>query len=128
MIPKLTLFIIITSYFLYKNINLGILFFIGNIILICYFNNKIYTIHHKGNEYEKSTNIIESDVIEILNNIDKIIFRGKTDEELYKLKNKTNNIFNESLNFYTLILFKQNSEFRPFIYINCTIISELIHI
>lgn len=81
-IPNLTLITIVFLYFLYKNYTIGIIFLLGNIILMLYLYYNWEKIHYYNQIYE--TNSVESEnyIIEILNNIDKIIFRGHIDEEI----------------------------------------------
>jgi ABC-type bacteriocin/lantibiotic exporter with double-glycine peptidase domain len=52
-------------------------------------------------EYEKYVTDNEAYLVEILNNIDKIIYRGQTDNEINIYEDKTNNTINRAFKFYS---------------------------
>jgi ABC-type multidrug transport system fused ATPase/permease subunit len=91
-IPTMTLLILVFVYFFYKNYILGFIFLIGNIILFIYLYNCMFNTVNKCLIYEDGITNIESTVIEILNNIDKIIFRGKIKEEMDNFKGTSYNL------------------------------------
>jgi ABC-type bacteriocin/lantibiotic exporter with double-glycine peptidase domain len=101
LLPNISFLIIIATYFLYNNIVFGLIFIIGNILLILYlFFNWSGMIEH-NEEYEKYVNDNEAYLVEILNNIDKIIYRGQTDNEISIYSDKTNNTINKAFKFYS---------------------------
>ena len=102
--PTVTLLILVFTYFFYKNYILGIIFLIGNILLILYLYNSIYGITNKCLKYEDGISNIESAVVEILNNVDKIIFRGKISEEMDNFKNSSYNLIKIANNYYNNIV------------------------
>jgi len=104
-IPTITLILIVFVYFCYKNYTLSIIFLIGNIIIISYLYYNIHGILNKCMKYEDGITNIESLVVEILNNIDKIIFRGKIKEEMDNFKNSSNNLLKVSFDYYYNIIY-----------------------
>lgn len=101
LLPNISFLIIIAIYFLYNNILFGLIFIIGNIFLILYlFFNWNAMIEH-NEEYEKYVTDNEAYLVEILNNIDKIIYRGQTDNEINIYSDKTNNTIDKAFKFYS---------------------------
>jgi len=101
LLPNVSFLIIIAIYFLYNNIIFGVIFIIGNIFLILYlFFNWNGMIEH-NEEYEKYVTDNEAYLVEILNNIDKIIYRGQTDNEINIYSDKTNNTISTAFKFYS---------------------------
>lgn len=97
-LPNIAVLLVIFGFFVYKSIIIGSIFLIGNVIVICYilyYLNDIFDINKK---YEIEVTNNESYIVEILNNFDKIIFRGNKDEEIEKLKNITNNTVDYGFN------------------------------
>lgn len=100
-LPNLTFLIIVSAYFLYKNAVFGIGFILGNFALIAYliYNWEDMLIHNDS--YEKYVNETESYLQEILNNIDKIIYRGQTMNEIDAFTEKTEKSINHAFSFYS---------------------------
>jgi len=84
-IPTLIFLLIITGYVLYVNIFLGLFFIIANILVLSYPYFTVNDVLNKNSEYEKSATNIEFYILEILNNMDKIIFRGQAFKEIEKI-------------------------------------------
>ena len=101
LLPNISFLIIISIYFLYNNILFGLIFIFGNIILILYlwfnWNNMI----EHNEEYEKYVGDNEAYLVEILNNIDKIIYRGQTDNEINIFSEKTDKTIKTAFKFYS---------------------------
>jgi len=89
-IPYITFFCIICMYFFYKNMIFGIGFIISNIILLIYTFVDIKYLIKYNNEYEKIIIDNESYLVDLLNNIDKIIYRGETNKEVDIFWNRGN--------------------------------------
>jgi len=104
-IPNITLIIIISIYFFYKSTTLGTIFIIGNLIILIYIILSYQNISYKNKIYEESLHKNDSYIVEILNNIDKIIFRGYNNNEIDNLKNYSNETINDSLKFYSSAIF-----------------------
>jgi ABC-type bacteriocin/lantibiotic exporter with double-glycine peptidase domain len=81
MFPNLAYLIITSAYFSYINPMYGTVFLIGNLLLIGYYSLVLPTIIKDNDNYEKS--VIKTDIhlIDLLNNVDKIIYRGQSNHE-----------------------------------------------
>lgn len=100
-LPILTFLIVIISYFLYHNPMMGILFLVANIIIILYFIAVCRNIMDKDEVYEKTAAKYEFHILEILNNIDRIIYRGQTDQEISKLTELMKDTIKKAYEFYS---------------------------
>lgn len=100
-LPNLTFLLIISCYFLYSNMVLGIIFILGNICVATYLLFNWENMLEHNEEYEKYVNANESYLLEILNNIDKIIYRGQVNNEIEIFDEKTKKSIDISLKFYT---------------------------
>jgi ABC-type multidrug transport system fused ATPase/permease subunit len=58
---------------------------------------------NSNEEYEKHVGETEAYMVEILNNIDKIIYRGQTENEIGMFSEKTEKSINSAMNFYSNI-------------------------
>jgi ATP-binding cassette subfamily B protein len=105
LLPNITFLIIISSYFLLKNTIFGVSFIIGNILLLIYLYLNWENMLVYNEDYEKHVNDTESYLQEILNNIDKIIYRGQTLNEIEVFSDKTNNSINKAFDFYSITSF-----------------------
>jgi ABC-type multidrug transport system fused ATPase/permease subunit len=97
-IPQLTLILVIFCFFMYKNIKIGLLFLVGNLILLVYIYRSYSVLIHKNEKAEEETVKSESALNEILNNFNKIIFRGMKDNEINLIENNTNNLYKINFN------------------------------
>jgi ABC-type bacteriocin/lantibiotic exporter with double-glycine peptidase domain len=102
LIPNITMIFIVFLYFMYNNIYIGSIFLLGNIIILIYFTYVVNIIIYHNKIYENDITISESYMVEILNNIDKIIFRGNINEEIDKHNKKCDNTVNSSIKFYSI--------------------------
>jgi ABC-type bacteriocin/lantibiotic exporter with double-glycine peptidase domain len=100
-LPNLTFLLIVSFYFLYKNIIFGGIFVIGNIIFLLYLLYNWNSMMKYNNDYEKYVGDNESYLVEILNNIDKIIFRGQVNSEIETYSEKTNTSIDKAFSFYS---------------------------
>jgi ABC-type bacteriocin/lantibiotic exporter with double-glycine peptidase domain len=92
-LPNITVLLVIFVFFVYKNIYIGAIFLTGNIIVILYILYYLNDIIDVSKKYELEITNSESYIVEILNNFDKIIFRGNKDKEIDKFANITNRTF-----------------------------------
>jgi ATP-binding cassette subfamily B protein len=90
-LPYATFVIIICMYFCYKNLLFGLGFIIGNICLISYCFLNIDELVKYNNKYEKIVVENESYLIDILNNMDKIVYRGEIDNEIKTFWTRSDN-------------------------------------
>ncbi len=84
-LPTVTFVAIISIYFLYKSFYVGMIFIIGNILLVMYCANTVKNVYIKNRNYEKHINEHDSKILEVLSHFDKIIYRAQTSEELKKM-------------------------------------------
>lgn len=101
LLPNITFLLIVSAYFLYKNTIFGVGFIIGNICWIAYGLYNMQDMVVQNENYEKNVNETESYLIDILNNMDKIVYRGQTDSEINTFSQKTNNSIDAALAFYS---------------------------
>uniref|UniRef100_A0A6C0KHR7 ABC transporter domain-containing protein n=1 Tax=viral metagenome TaxID=1070528 RepID=A0A6C0KHR7_9ZZZZ len=101
LLPNITFLLMISIYFLYNNVIFGSIFIIGNILLVLYlFLNWNNMLSH-NEEYEKFVSDNEAYLVEILNNIDKIIYRGQTTNEIDIFSGKTDKSIDTAFKFYS---------------------------
>ena len=81
-LPNITLFLIISIYFLYIDYLFGFIFLIGNIIIFIYLFYIFSKIIVYNNIYEDNVKKNDNNTVEILNNIDKIIYRNEYKNEI----------------------------------------------
>ena len=127
-LPNITLLFVIISYFAYKNGSFGSLFFICNLIIIVIIYYRYPVIQASNSLYEQSLNDNENRLMEILNNMDRIIQRGQNEYETTTFNSKINHTIDTSIDFYT----KSNRESMiATVLLNATIfanIAYLIHL
>jgi len=100
-LPTLTFLVILSAYFLYNSWILGAMFIAGNAVLFAYIYRSRNQMMHKNAEYETYTVENESYLLEILNNIDKIIYRGQVDREIETFWDKTSQAIDKAMEFYS---------------------------
>lgn len=100
-LPNITFLFIICFYFLYQNPTLGIGFIFGNMCILGYllFNWKEILEYNK--QYENMVGETETALQEILSNIDKIIYRGQTGNEIERFEKQTNKSIGSAYTFYS---------------------------
>jgi ABC-type bacteriocin/lantibiotic exporter with double-glycine peptidase domain len=91
---------IISAYFLYKNVTLGLAFFTSNIILILYIAFNWNDMMYYKNIYETHSNTNEIAVIDLFNNFDKIIYRGQSEKEIDEYTQRSTRCMKASSAFY----------------------------
>ena len=99
-IPNITMILIILFFFLFQNMNTGIIFLIGNIIAFTYFYYISGNIMKYNIIYEKDSVVSENYIVEILNNVDKIIYRGNINEEITTHNDICDRTINSSIHFF----------------------------
>jgi len=114
MIPNIGFILMVSLYFLYTNTLFGIGFFIANICILLYVIYIWDDLMRIRMAYEFKVNSNEKYLIDIFNNMDKIILRGKTqyeseiynnivDEGIEKTKDFYNNVNNHLFIITTII-------------------------
>lgn len=101
LLPNLTFLLIVSFYFLYKNTIFGTGFIIGNVILVTYMWWHLKFIVGHNEQYEKQVTESESYLIDILNNMDKIVYRGQVETEIAIFNEKTNKSIDMAFEFYS---------------------------
>jgi ABC-type multidrug transport system fused ATPase/permease subunit len=104
LIPTAAFLLGISLYFLYKNVVLGSMFLIGNIIALCYAIYFWSDMSTAKNYQETKINENEKYIVDILNNIDKVIYRGQTTIEIDSFAEKTDasiDVANKYMSFVT---------------------------
>lgn len=102
-IPFIAFIIMVAAYFMYKNVFLGLFFIITNIMIglyIVYFWNDLLKVK---TDQEYNFNKIEKHIIDIFNNMDKVIYRGQVNEEINTFSVKTEEIIKTTLNYLYMI-------------------------
>jgi len=101
LIPTMGFLFVITTYFYYKNFALGTIFIVLNIILFCY----LFICWTPMFEYKQKQEAIvignERYILDNLNNIDKVIYRGTMAEEIRVMEEKTKECIEYSLDMTT---------------------------
>jgi ABC-type multidrug transport system fused ATPase/permease subunit len=109
-LPNLTFIIIVSLFFLYKNLLFGLFFFISNILLILYLYLNIDEIIRLNDKYENTVNDTELYLLEILSNMDKIVYKGQSESEIKNFTTLSDNstkdayIYNSEINFHNNVM------------------------
>lgn len=88
--PSLAFLIVISIFFLYKNSGFGSIFLAGNVFILLYAMYFWKDMVEFKNRQENKINQNEQYLVDILNNIDKVIYRGQVLNEIDIFSNKTN--------------------------------------
>jgi len=102
-LPNLAFILMISLYFIYNNPLFGIFFLISNLIVIYYLLHNWDGLMKLRMTYENKVNINENYMIDIFNNMDKIILRGTTDYENSIYNNLINEGIEKTIEFYKLL-------------------------
>jgi ABC-type bacteriocin/lantibiotic exporter with double-glycine peptidase domain len=89
----------ISIFFFYVNPILGFSFFIANIFIMFYILFFWKSLSKEKNIHEVKMNENEKFIIDILNNIDKVISRGQNEIEINKFSNMTNDCIQSGIRF-----------------------------
>lgn len=100
LIPTIIFIFVIVFYIFFIDVYLGIFFVICNIFILLYPYVYLDDIVKKNNEYEKSATYNEFYVLELLNNMDKIIFRGEATNEISIFKKMSDMVTKKAYDFY----------------------------
>jgi ABC-type proline/glycine betaine transport system permease subunit len=102
-IPNIGFILMISIYFIYTNTLFGISFFLANAFIIIYLMLNWDNLMKLRMEYENKVNYNEKYLIDILNNIDRIILRGKTEDEHIVYTDLINDGIKKTIDFYDSI-------------------------
>lgn len=99
-IPNLSLLFVVFIYFLIKDLYIGSIFLLGNVLIILTLFYFIPDIMIYNQKYEKEVTRSEGSVIDILSNIDKIITMGQSKKEVKNLKEDIKQTIDTSIRFF----------------------------
>lgn len=99
-LPNIVFVIMIGIYLFYHDTTLGTIFMIGNLSILLYLLYVKDSMLDTNKKYEKSVNETETYLQEILNNIDKIIYRGQVNTEIDNFAERTKTSTTDAYNFY----------------------------
>jgi ABC-type bacteriocin/lantibiotic exporter with double-glycine peptidase domain len=102
-LPNFVFLIVIFCYFIYKDYYSGALFLIFNVILLIYIFMVFPKMAEKNEKYETSVINNENYLLELLNNVDKVVYRGQTTKELNIFNNITEGTIDKSYIFYSFM-------------------------
>jgi len=102
LLPNVVYLLISSLYFSYLNPYYGLIFFVGNVILSLYWWYHMNDIIAANDKYEKK--IVETDIhlIDLLNNVDKVIYRGQIKDEMSVFSEMSNRNFQYAYEYYSL--------------------------
>jgi ABC-type bacteriocin/lantibiotic exporter with double-glycine peptidase domain len=100
-LPMIIFLFIISGYLILTNLYLGIFFVLSNIAIGVYLVLSLPGVIQENENYEKYATDAEFYLLEILNNIDKIIYRGETPSEIQIFEGKTQKAIKNAYNFYS---------------------------
>lgn len=102
-IPNIVFLLVSVGYILYQHISIGSIFIAGNAAWMLYLMWYWKPLIQKNKDYEEQVNHTEKYLLEMLNNVDKIVSRGQTNSELSILKEKKNESSSKSFQFYSFL-------------------------
>jgi ABC-type bacteriocin/lantibiotic exporter with double-glycine peptidase domain len=100
-LPNLMFLLLMAIYFLYTNRSLGMLFILGNALIVSYFLFNIKNMNDSNHVYENSVHETENYMQEILYKIDKIVYRVQVHNEIRALGEKTGKTIGAAYDFYS---------------------------
>jgi ATP-binding cassette subfamily B protein len=105
LLPLILFLVVVSVFFLYKYPIIGAGFILGNLLICLYLYLVWMEMIDKNEEYEERAVESESYLLEILNNIDKIIYRGQTGNEISHFEKMTKNTIEKAYDFYSDVNF-----------------------
>jgi len=102
-IPNFIFLLVSIGYILYQHISIGAVFILGNITWMTYLYFNWNPLVKKNKEYELQITHTEGYLVEMLNNMDKIITRGQTPSELSILSEKKDLSIEKAYSFYSFL-------------------------
>lgn len=100
LIPNIVFLLVVAGYFLYNYLGVGCLFIFGNVVLAGYYFMQWTTIMNKNLHYEGLNVKGEAQLVEILNNLDKIVYRGQTEKETENYRKQQLDITHAAFDYY----------------------------
>jgi len=100
LIPNIVFLLVVAGYFLYHYFGVGCLFIVGNVILVSFYFVQWNSIMTKNLHYEGLNVQGEAQLVEILNNLDKIVYRGQTEQETQNYRKQQEKISDAAFDYY----------------------------
>lgn len=100
LLPSLTFTFIIGMYLMYNDPIVGTVFTIGNLIVFLLVASSWNQMLKHNLDYEEHSVKNESYLLEILNNIDKIIYRGQVSHETTTMRDKSDTAVSKAMRFH----------------------------
>jgi ABC-type bacteriocin/lantibiotic exporter with double-glycine peptidase domain len=100
LLPNITFLLIIMGYFLYQHFEFGMIFILTNLALIAFSFSTTKELYEKNLDYETIVVNNEYQLVDILNNMDKIISRGQSKKEITELWERSENMINVANTLY----------------------------
>jgi len=102
-IPNMLFLLVITGMVFYVDVKMGFAFLLGNIAWILYIIYSWSSMIVKDALHETSVVDTESRLVEIMNNLDKIIYRGQARDEIDIFSNRTDSTIDISYDFFSTV-------------------------
>jgi ABC-type multidrug transport system fused ATPase/permease subunit len=100
LLPNIIFLVVVSSFFLYENFIFGMVFLVTNILILASFFFNWDLIYSKNKKYENMVKIQEDYLLDILNNIDKIIYKGQVHNEINIFEKKSQDVIDYANVFY----------------------------
>lgn len=100
MLPNIIYLLIIGIYFFMISPTFAFIFLIGNILIGVYYFYMFDSVLKKNKEFEDQTQKSDGAMIDLLSNMDKIIYRGKTKEESAKFEDLQDKSAKAGMDYY----------------------------
>jgi len=125
LLPDISFLIMMSLYFFYKNPLFGTVFFFSNLLILFYILYVWNDMMKYKKVYEASFTRDESYIIDLYNNMEKIIYRGQADIEMNNVEGKTKETVSKMLDFHT---FSNNQVFYITIYLYLIIFASIYYL
>jgi ABC-type multidrug transport system fused ATPase/permease subunit len=125
LLPDISFLIMISLYFFYKNPLFGSVFFFSNLLILFYILYVWNDMMKYKKVYEASFTRDESYIIDLYNNMEKIIYRGQSDIEMNNIEGKTKETIVKMLDFHT---FSNNQVFYMSVYLYLIIFASIYYL
>lgn len=103
MFPDLVFLFVINAYFIYENVPFGLVFFIANLCTLLYMFTGWSEVLEYRKDYEQQANSNEKFLVDIFHNIEKIIYRGRGQDEINKYASESVNATEKAVAFYKTV-------------------------
>jgi ABC-type multidrug transport system fused ATPase/permease subunit len=100
LMPSIIFILVVFAFFTYSDPKMGGVFILANLFLFLYIIFVMPTIIKKNKDYEDNVTKNESHILEMLNNMDKIVYRGQTTYEATNLDKLTDTTITKSKDYY----------------------------